>query len=350
MFPCEVLFGGPDRPPGRLRNALAERIEAVPAGGSIDWVTYYFRDRRLAADLVRARQRGVDVRVSIDGRPRTPAANDAVRRLLQPDLGDGLRVVMPSPGLAIGRLLPQRLHEKLYCFSHPEPVALVGSFNPSGDEPEAEPEILRAIGDQDRGHNLLVALRSPLLVNGLVDHARRLHGGHTRFLDRFRPSSNHGVTQDGTTIHFWPRMGRDPVNELLRRCGAGYRVRIAASHLSGPTSARTLRSLARRGADVTVLAEATQRRVPHRSEVQLRAGGVHFVRAIHPEGLPMHAKFTLVDGRGERWAIFGSFNWSERSRRLNREIGAISSDPKLFDAFAERWEILQRSFGDGGRN
>ena len=44
----EVYFGGPDKPIGALRNLLADKIDAVPPGGSIDWVTYYFRDRPLA--------------------------------------------------------------------------------------------------------------------------------------------------------------------------------------------------------------------------------------------------------------------------------------------------------------
>jgi len=97
MLPFEVHFGGPDLPRGRLRGLLAQQIEAVPAGGAIDWVTYYFRDRRLAADLIRARERGVAVRVTPDGRPRTPTANDRVRSLLRAGLGDGLRVVNHSP-------------------------------------------------------------------------------------------------------------------------------------------------------------------------------------------------------------------------------------------------------------
>ena len=61
-----VHFGGPDRPAGALRDVLAERIAAVPAGGAIDWITYYFRDRRLAQDLIAARHRGVDVRVTLE--------------------------------------------------------------------------------------------------------------------------------------------------------------------------------------------------------------------------------------------------------------------------------------------
>ena len=56
-------------------------------------MTYYFRDRRLAAALVEARERGVDVRVTLDGHPRTPHANDAVIEMLEAGLGDGLRVV-----------------------------------------------------------------------------------------------------------------------------------------------------------------------------------------------------------------------------------------------------------------
>jgi phosphatidylserine/phosphatidylglycerophosphate/cardiolipin synthase-like enzyme len=55
----------------------------------------------------------------------------------------------------------------------------------------------------------------------------------------------------------------------------------------------------------------------------------------------MHAKFALVESPGQRRAIFGSFNWTEPSRRMNREIGAICGDAKLFDALAQRWEVLE---------
>jgi phosphatidylserine/phosphatidylglycerophosphate/cardiolipin synthase-like enzyme len=337
----EIHFGGPDRPPGCLRELLAERVEAVPPGGAIDWVTYYFRDRRLAAALIRARGRGVQVRVTLDGRPRTPRANDAVVRMLRGSLRDGLRVVThPMDGTPWGKLVRPRLHEKLYCFSHPEPVAFVGSFNPSGDDPEEEPEILREIGDQDRGHNVLVGLADPGLVDGLVKHARGLNGRRHGAFDRFRSASNRELRGEDLAIHFLPRVRQDPVIALLRSCGAGHRVRIAASHLSGPTSVGVLRALAGRGARVEVLAEPTFRRVPPQAEEQLRAAGVSIRRVVHPDGLPMHAKFALVECRDEHRVIFGSFNWTEPSRRFNREIGVIASNPRLFRRFEERWEIL----------
>jgi phosphatidylserine/phosphatidylglycerophosphate/cardiolipin synthase-like enzyme len=47
-------------------------------------------------------------------------------------------------------------------------------------------------------------------------------------------------------------------------------------------------------------------------------------------------------------SVFGSFNWSEPSYRLNREIGVATEDPLLFKVFAERWDqlstIADRSF------
>jgi hypothetical protein len=54
--------------------------------------------------------------------------------------------------------------------------------------------------------------------------------------------------------------------------------------------------------------------------------GIPFRRVIHPKGLPMHNKFVLAEKDGRRWVI--------------HEIGAISTNDQLFDAFAKRWEAL----------
>jgi phosphatidylserine/phosphatidylglycerophosphate/cardiolipin synthase-like enzyme len=332
----EVHFGGPDLAPGRLRDLLAERVAATPAGGSIDFITYYFRDRRLAAELLAASRRGAVVRVTLDGRPRSPHANDAVIRLLggPGGLGDGLRVVRG------GRLLRPRLHEKLYCFSHPSPAALVGSFNPSGDLPETDPELLREIGDHDRGYNLLVELRSPALVEALTRHARALHAAHHGPFDRFAPAANRAVRCGDVEVHFWPRVLRHPVLSLLRRAAPGTRVRLVTSHLSGPSALHSLLGLARRGLALEVLVGGTERRVPPRGERRLAAAGIAVRRVLHPEGLPMHDKFLLIEAPDQRCVVFGSFNWSEPSRRFNREIGVVARVPALYDAFAARWQTL----------
>jgi hypothetical protein len=249
-------------------------------------------------------------------------------------LGSGLRVVRG------GKLLRPRLHEKLYCFSHPSPAALVGSFNPSGDVPEADPGVLREIGDQDRGYNLLVELLEPELALALARHARALHAAAHGPFDRFAPAANRPLRSGDLEVHFWPRIAPHPVVSLLRGAGRGTRVRLVTSHLSGPSALRSLAGLARRGLALELLVGGTERRVPPRGEARLAAAGATVRRVLHPEGLPMHDKFLLIEPPGRRWLVFGSFNWSEPSRRFNREIGVIARESPLFDAFAARWEEL----------
>jgi hypothetical protein len=237
------------------------------------------------------------------------------------------------------------LHEKLYCFTHPKPTAFVGSFNPSGDDPEIRPDIVREIGDQDRGYNVLVGLGDPALVDGLAAHARWLHRAGLGLFHRFSVRGNQALRSTGTDVYFWPRVRRHPVMRFLCRLDAGARVRMAASHIKGPAVVNALIGLARRGIALEVLAESTLRRVPMAVERSLTDAGIPFKRVARADGLPMHDKFVLVENGGRRWVIFGSFNWTARSYWLNQEIGVISADAELFRAFAERWETLDAEGG-----
>ena len=87
----------------------------------------------------------------IEGRPRLKTANKVVSRLLEAEmgLGSGFRSLthrLPNNGM----MMPTHLHEKLYYFSHPRPVAFVGSFNPSGNQPE-DPNVIRESGIKTMG-------------------------------------------------------------------------------------------------------------------------------------------------------------------------------------------------------
>ncbi|SFU45993.1 Phosphatidylserine/phosphatidylglycerophosphate/cardiolipin synthase [Nitrosomonas eutropha] len=341
----EVHFGDPSQPPGQLRNLLEARIAAVPPGGTIDWVTYYFRDLRLANALVQAYQRGVRVTLSLEGRPRIPYANDEVIALLSgPDgLGNALRIItipgLPSPATKSWK--PQ-LHEKLYCFSHPEPVAFIGSFNPSGNDPEDDPDIIREIGDQNRGHNVLVGLKDPILVEKLAEHARRLHQSPPGLSYRFTTKASSNIHGADTDIYFWPRTDAHPIVRFLHNVGSGARVRIAASHIRMGRTVDIMARLARQGVDLEILAESTLRRVTPQVERQLASAGIRFKRIQHSEFLPMHLKFVLVEDSNHAWSIFGSFNWTRPSFWLNHEIAAISSNPVIFESFARCWDKLRQ--------
>lgn len=341
---AEVYFGGPDQPAGYLRNVLEERIAAVPSGGSIDWVTYYFRDLKLAEALVRARQRGVKVTVSLAGKPRTADANDAViAMLLGPEgLGDGLRLVtfpgLPAPA---GRTWAPQLHEKLYCFSHPEPIAFIGSFNPSGNQAEERLDIIREIGDQDKGYNALIGFTDAELVTQLVEHARNLHETQLGLFYRFSAEANKTIQSDDTAIHFWPRMRSHPVMQFLSKVSNDAHVRIFASHIRSEAAVNFMIGLAKRGVTLEIFAEATYRRVTPKVEQRLISAGIRFKRNRNEEELPMHLKLVLIEDRGQTWSIFGSFNWTNPSFWLNHEIAAISGDPELFRVLSERCDWIE---------
>lgn len=342
----EAHFGGPDQPGSHLRDILAAHIDAVPAHGSIDWVTYYFRDRRLAHALLRAQQRGVRVTVTLSGHTRTSQANAAVMAILAgPDgLGTGLRLIaLPGLPAVFGKGLRPRVHEKLYCFSHPRPTAFVGSFNPSSDLPELRPDIIDEIGDHDCAWNVLVGITEPTLVAGLLAHARRMHTDPPGLLYRCGAHANRVLAADDTRVYFWPRLRVHPVLAHLQALSNAAQVRIAASHVSAHRAIDALLELARRGVEVEIITEATLRRVTRAAERRLLEAGVRFSRLDSEDRVPMHLKFVLAEDGAHSWVAFGSFNWTVPSMYLNHEIAVLSSAPPLLAAFTSRWHSLQQA-------
>ncbi len=327
----QVVFGGPDLPPHRLRDLLQAQVDAAPAGSRIDWATYYFRDRALAEALIRASDRGVRVSLVLEPRPRRSGANDAVIAMLQRHgLNGGLRLYRSW------RSDKGHLHAKIYAFSDPD-IAWIGSFNPSGDDPE-DPEVIAEIGDQDRGHNLLLGIQSARIASALRRHVARL-GRMSPVAPYLRLPFNLPVKDGGTTLYFYPRLFPYPVERSISRLAKGDRVRACISHLKAGELTRQLASAAIRGVKVELLVHDTQRRVPSELVDQLASEGVAIVRVSHPDGLPMHGKFILIDHGDRRVAWLGSYNFNKKSRRYNAEILLRTNDRAVV-------ESLERRFGE----
>jgi len=334
-------WGGPDRPARFLRNLLEEKIHAVPSGGEILWITYYFRDEALAKALLHASERGVKVRLAVEGNPRTVSINSRVINLLHGDdaLGENLRPL--SHKLFDNRFLRKcRLHEKLYFFSHPTPHTLLGTFNPSGNLPE-DSAIIKTIGDQDRGHNVLLETRDSVLVEGLYAHADRVFRMTHGIWERFLPTSNRILTSGQNRVLFFPRSRKTDFDELFDGLGTGDVLRMAVSHLNDRGICRRLCELSHSGVHIEILTHDTHRRVPPWVEKLLLQSGIMFNRYTNPEGLPMHNKFMLIDAPGRQMVTVGSLNFSVRSLYANHELLLVSEDPALYQVFLKRWEEIQ---------
>lgn len=328
----KLHFGGPDRPARELRNILFERTDAVPEGGEILWSTYYFRDVALADALIAASDRGVRVTLHVEGCPRRPDVNRAVlERLRRHGLKGGLNVHEPL----FASWMHGHLHSKIYIFSDPTPTALIGSFNPSGNIPEDQ-AIIAEIGDQDRGHNLLVEYNEPGFVETLRDHVLSMGARGARF----RPSQNRPRTMQQETIWFYPRLRTDIVAKHLRKLEKGSAVRGAISHLKRGALTKELLQIAHSGGKVDLLVHDTERRVPEKLVSELSGGGVQVSRYRHPNRLPLHAKFLLIEDSKTRLAFFGSFNYNLKSAYFNREILVASKDPSLFALLNGRFDFI----------
>lgn len=324
-----IEFGGPDLPPRRLRNLLQAHVDASPPGSRIDWATYYFRDRALAEALIRASDRGVRVTLVLEADPRRKGANDAVIAMLKAHgLGGGFHLYKPAP------FDDGHLHAKIYAFSDPD-IALVGSFNPSGDEPE-DAEIIAEIGDQDRGHNLLLGIERPNLIQALRSHVHKLAGWRPIPL-KLRPHFNLSIADGDTRLYFYPRLAAYPAEHEIAQLGAGDRFRGAISHLKKGGLTKQLQHAVTRGANVELLVHDTERRVPSDLVEELASAKVRITRVRHPGDLPMHAKFLLVDHAGQRSAWLGSYNFNKKSRRKNAEVLLRTTDRHVIETLSDRF-------------
>ncbi|MGB3723171.1 MAG: phospholipase D-like domain-containing protein [Pacificimonas sp.] len=319
-----VAFGGPDLPYRQLRDLLEAEVDAVPPEGRIDFATYYFRDRALAAALLRAAERGVEVNIVIEAAPRQRRANEDVRALF---------AGAPLRSFRVRRWWPGRLHAKLYAFSHPGRV-WTGSFNPSGDDPE-DAAMIEKIGDQDRGDNILVELVDARLVSDL----RRLISGlcnASPLSARFSPQLPKTMRAKDVTLFTFPRLRTTPLEDSIDALRSGDLVKGAVSHLKRGSLTWSLKAAAKRGVGIELLLHGTERRVPRKMLADLSAAGVAVQRVGDGKDAPMHAKMVLTENRAGRVVWTGSHNFNPRSRFLNAELLLRSESRHLADTVEER--------------
>ena len=334
-----LFFGGPDKAPYHLRDVLGEWIDAQPKGGSIHFALYYFRDPILADKLIAAHKRGVTVNLVIEESPRQKEANDdIISNLQEAGLTERMHLIDSRKSKLTGRF-----HAKIYAFSHPEPSAMIGSFNPSGNN-KTDDHLIAKIGDQDRGHNLLYQIYDPTLVEGLFRYVDSLNQNNG-VSPELSPAENI-IRSDTASIFIFPRTDKNIGVEEISNASKDAKIIGAISHMKKHPMIKAFKRAARRGADVTLIVHETSRRVPTYVTLNLRFAGVNIQRYKRGENYPMHAKFLLLEDKGVKTSWLGSFNWNKSSQNKNAEILLQSNDAALFDALSARFGIIASEIDD----
>ena len=158
---------------------------------------------------------------------------------------------------------------------------------------------------------------------------------------RLLPSQNRVLRSSDTSVWFFPRLRTGVLDKVLAD-GKATLIRGAISHLKSGQLADMLEKAARSGTRVELLVHDTERRVPTVAIARLSAAGVNVRRYVHPDQLPLHAKFLLIEGPTQSQAFFGSFNFNPRSRYLNHEVLLQSTNAGLIEALNARFDAIAR--------
>ena len=323
-------------------------IEAIDAAESEVWLeTYIFADdpsgRAVATAMVGAAQRGVAVRVLVDGWGARQYLSPALAQMLA---AGGVRLMKYRPEVApwqfrLHRL--RRLHRKI-CHVDGR-VAFVGGINLIDDmnTPRHKPPRV----------DFAVRVEGPLLAAIVMTMQRVWALVELTQFDRSDvplfpvPIPTRVAGSQSASFAIRDNLGhrRDIEAAYLAAIRmAGKEIVIATAYFfPGAQFRRALAAAAERGVKVTLLLQArVEYRLLHYAARalygQLLAAGVN-IEEYHRSFL--HAKVAVVD---EKWATVGSSNIDPYSLLMAREANVFVSDPRFADQL--RRELLQM-IGDG---
>ena len=312
-------------------------LEAALDGASTDIriETYIFHDdasgRRIAAALMRAAQRGVQVRVLVDGfgSRETPPGFFATLAAA----GVTMLVFRPNPRLRTFRKNQlRRVHRKIALIDGR--VGFVGGINLIDD-------LTEALSDTEPRYDYAVQIEGPLLgeIYPLVQWLWRLVSWwksktHAALLPSPAVSKSAVGNMNAAVIARDNFRHRRDIERAYIEAMADARqsILIVSSYfLPGRHVRRALMEAAARGVTVTLL---LQGRADHPlMQLATRALYTQLLGAgivIHEYEIAMlHAKVAVID---EGWATAGSSNLDPFSLFLNREVNVVVLDPE----FAEK--------------
>ena len=315
--PYEVYFTTPvypDRPETR-RGGIDERfVQFVDAATrTLDVAAYEFDLENVAQAMVRAKTRGVAIRMVTDSDTVNAVRDEATQKALKIVRDAGITIV-PDERAAI-------MHHKFAVRDGQE--IWTGSWN-------------LTVGDTYRLNNNAVRMASPELARAFTDEFETMFVqkkfGAGRARGQVNPPFQVGAMR--VQILFAPEDG--VAQKIAERIGqATSQIRFLAFSFTHDGIGQAVLGRAQGGVSVSGVFEKTGSETRFSELGTMKQAGLD----VYQDGNPyvMHHKVFVLDGKT---TIFGSFNFSDGADRDNDENALIVDDPGFAGRYLEEVERM----------
>lgn len=331
----EAFFNDPETKGNRdLEKGFEELVSQAVKGSTIHMSIFGFTRSSPAKALVKAYQRGVSVRLVLDGHN---AGTNAVKILTAALPANAITLCHRGKGACIGDNID---HNKFAIFSELS----------DGSKAVVWQSSQNLTGHQLTAHNNSVVVRNDAkLFNGYLSYWNDLH--------EHKENLNYYTVVDGkdAKAYFFPRASGDTVLSILDnvRCKkdkSTIRVAMAFFVASRISVAKKLGALEKAGCDVEVLLNPDSSHISGSVVSTLRDAGVK-VRKFEATGAAsiIHSKYLLIDSNYDgaevehRKLVFtGSHNYTAGALRTNDETLIRVDDGAVFDAFEADYARIRK--------
>lgn len=314
---AEVFFTTPvypDRPETRHGGIDERFVEFVDASTrTLDVAAYEFDLENVAQAMVRAKSRGVAVRMVTDSDTVNATRNEATQKALTIVRDAGITIV-PDERTAI-------MHHKFAVRDGEE--IWTGSWN-------------LTVGDTYRLNNNAVRMRSPELARAFTEEFNTMFVQKQFGAGRGRGNVNAPVQvgQMRVQVLFAPEDGvAERIVERVKQ--ATSQIRFLAFSFTHDDIGQAMLSKGRAGVSVSGVFEKTGSETRFSEYGPMKQAGFD----VYQDGnrYAMHHKVIVLDGRT---TLFGSFNFSDSADRDNDENLLIVDDPGFAARYLEEVERM----------
>jgi phosphatidylserine/phosphatidylglycerophosphate/cardiolipin synthase-like enzyme len=335
-----ALFNDPTVPAKQrvIADHIRSLVQGAATGSTIRIAIYHFDDAGVAADLVAAQNRGVDVRMVMDYSTSTTGPAKTVIQAL------GSRVTLCTQNAAcIGNQGTPIMHNKFFLFS---------STSGSANVVVQASANLTAANAQSYWNNAVTLVGNTALYNGYLAYFNDL-AGKSKNGDYYRT-----VSAGNVKAYYFPRAGTnestDTIYNMLTdnvtcegNTSTGTEtgrtiIRIAMWYFSRDDIARRLRALA----DDKCWVEVVYTTMDAGSKSHLTGHDRIVLYQIDDGTYIVHSKYMLIEGtyagqKDTKWVATGSHNYTNAALRENDEaMIRIQSNP-IHDQYRSNFWALR---------